>query len=187
MFIVRGILLFVSEARPINFFPGQLFQDMFTGKLGIFRAQFLWLLLFAVLAYLLLHRHRLGNHFFAVGGNREAAVAVGINVDRVKITAFMLSAFGATIAGIIDTTDVQAVTQEALAGLELQAIAVCVVGGLYLTGGRGNVIGIFLGACMVAVVRDVLFLARAPGFYMDMFFGAVIVLAVILNTLAAKR
>ena len=74
-----------------------------------------------------------------------------------------------------------------LAGLELQAIAVCVVGGLFLTGGRGNVIGILLGACMVAVVRDVLFLARAPAFYMDMFFGAVIVIAVILNTLAAKR
>ena len=187
MFVIRGILLFVSQARPINFFPGQLFQDIFIGKLGIFRAQFLWLLLFALLAYLLLHRHRLGNHFFAVGGNREAAVAVGINVDRVKISAFMLSALGATIAGIIDTTDVQAVTQQTLAGLELQAIAVCVVGGLFLTGGRGNVIGIFLGACMVAVVRDVLFLARAPGFYMDMFFGAVIVIAVILNTLAAKR
>ena len=187
MFVIRGVLLFVSQAKPINFFPGQLFQDMFTGKLDIFRAQFLWLLLFAVLTYLLMHRHRLGNHFFAVGGNREAAIAVGINVDRVKIIAFMMSAFGATVAGIIDATEVQAATPQALVGLELQAIAVCVVGGLFLTGGRGNVIGIFLGACMVAVVRDVLFLARAPGFYMDMFFGAVIVIAVILNTLVAKR
>ena len=186
-FIVRGVLLFASQARPINFFPSDFVQNLLTGKIGILQAQFLWFLLFAVLTYLLVHTHRLGNHFFAVGGNRDAATAVGINVDRVKVTAFILCSLGATVAGIISATRVNGVTPEASTNIELQAIAVCVVGGLFLTGGRGAVLGIVLGALLVNVIKDVLFLVRAPGLYLDMFFGAVIIVAVILNTLVARR
>ena len=188
-FIVRGILQFASSSRPINFFPGEFFEDLLTGKFlgGIFPTQFLWFVLFAVLAYLLVHKHRLGNHFFAVGGNREVAVAVGINVDRVKITAFLLCSLGATVAGIIGATRVNGVHPVGSTLLELEAIAVCVVGGLSLFGGRGAVIGIVFGAFFINLVRDVLFLAGAPGLYLEMFFGAVIVIAVILNTLVAKR
>ena len=186
-FIVRGVLLFASQARPINFFPGDFVQDFLTGSIGIMQAQFVWFLVFAVLVYLLVHTHRLGNHFFAVGGNRDAAIAVGINVDRVKIIAFILCSLGATVAGIISATRVNGVTPEASTNIELQAIAVCVVGGLFLTGGRGAVLGIIMGAFLVNIAKDVLFLVRAPGLYLDMFFGAVIMVAVILNSLVAKR
>jgi simple sugar transport system permease protein len=72
------------------------------------------------------------------------------------------------------------------AGLELQAIAACVIGGLSLSGGRGSVLGIFLGAALIYTIQDVLLLLRAPGFYLDIFVGALIVGAAILNQVAAR-
>ena len=59
--------------------------------------------------------------------------------------------------------------------------AACVIGGLALTGGRGSILGVFLGAALIYTIQDVLLLLRAPGFYLDIFVGALIVLAVILN------
>ena len=62
-----------------------------------------------------------------------------------------------------------------------------VIGGVIITGGRGAVLGIVLGACILQMVKDVLFLGRAPGCYLDRFVGVVIVVAVVLNMFAAKR
>jgi simple sugar transport system permease protein len=76
---------------------------------------------------------------------------------------------------------VGAITPTGSVGLELQAIAICVVGGLSLRGGRGTILGIALGAILFFTIQDVLLLLRAPGFYLDMFVGVVIILAVILN------
>jgi ribose/xylose/arabinose/galactoside ABC-type transport system permease subunit len=71
--------------------------------------------------------------------------------------------------------------------LELKIVAICIVGGVSLFGGRGAVLGIVLGAIILEMVKDVLILGRAPGFYLDIFIAVVIVLAVFLNTVVAKR
>jgi ribose/xylose/arabinose/galactoside ABC-type transport system permease subunit len=72
------------------------------------------------------------------------------------------------------------------AGLELEAVAVCVIGGILLSGGWGTIHGIVLGACLLFTIQDVLLLARAPGFYLDVFVGSIIVIAVSLNTAVAR-
>jgi simple sugar transport system permease protein len=71
--------------------------------------------------------------------------------------------------------------------MELEAIAACVMGGIALTGGRGSVVGIVIGAVMFHLVKDVILLARLPGFYLDLFVGLVIVFGVTLNQVAKKR
>ena len=131
--------------------------------------QFLWFLALAVVAYLILNKHRLGNRFYAVGGNREAAVAVGINVFRTKMIAFVLCSVFASIAGIISVTRQHSATVEPQYFLELEAIAICVMGGVLLTGGRGAILGIVLGTFILQMVKDVLILSQAPGFYLDVF------------------
>ena len=76
LFMIRSGSRVIGDMRPLSFLAGSdKFIDTFTGKIGIVPVQFLWFLAFAVLAHLLMTRHRLGNHFFAVGGNREAAAA----------------------------------------------------------------------------------------------------------------
>ena len=81
----------------------------------------------------------------------------------------------------------KAVTVEPQLFLELKIVAICVVGGVSLFGGRGAILGIVLGACILEMVKDVLILGQAPGFYLDMFIGIVIVVAVIFNTWARKQ
>ena len=103
------------------------------------QAQFLWFLGIAAVCYLFLNRHRLGNHFFAAGGNHEAALSVGINVVRTKMLAFVLCSGLATFAGIISTTRINSATSTPVLYLELEAIAICVIGGLALAGGRGAI------------------------------------------------
>ena len=94
---------------------------------------------------------------------------------------------GATLAGIVSTTRVSTVTASQGIGFELKAITVCVIGGLFLSGGRGTVIGIFVGACLMYTVEDVLLLLRAPGFYIEVFIGVILVGAVIVNTWLEDR
>ena len=124
---------------------------------------------------------------FATGGNRGAAEAIGINTGRVKLIGFAIAGGMAAVAGILATTRVGSVQPGQGAGLELQAIAACVIGGLSLRGGRGSIIGIFLGVLLIHTITDVLLLLRAPGFYLDMFIATLIVLAAIFNHLIERR
>ncbi len=186
MLVLRGVVRLLTAGQNVPFFPGDFFEGALTGSIGVLQAQFIWFMGIAVVGYLLLAHHKLGNHLYAVGGNLQSATAVGINVARVKIIAFMLSALGATVSGIMSATRVNAISPAAGPGLELQTIAVCVIGGVLLTGGRGTIIGIFLGAILIYTIEDVLFLSRAPGFYLDAFLGAIIIGAVVMNRTFAK-
>ena len=188
LFILRAGARIIANNRPLSFFPPDGFEDALTGRLGAYmQAQFLWFIGIAVVCYLFLNRHRLGNHFFAAGGNRDAALSVGINVVRTKLLAFVICSGLATFAGIISTTRINSATSTPVLFLELEAIAICVIGGLALAGGRGAIVGIVVGTFILQMVKDVIILAKLPGFYLDMFIGIVIVFGVVLNQLARKK
>jgi len=121
---------------------------------------------------------------YACGSNH---IAIGINANRAKVICFVLCAACAAFACVVSAVRVSAITPTGGVGLELQAIAACVVGGLSLNGGRGTAIGIALGAVLLFTIQDVLLLLRAPGYYLDMFIGAIIVIAVVLNHWVARR
>lgn len=183
----RGAVLLYNGAVQVRFDPEPAFTSLFSGTLFGINAAFIWIVLLVVGFHFLLHRHRFGNHVFATGGNRAAAEAIGINTRRVKLIAFAVAGGMAAMAGILATARVGSVQPGQGAGLELQAIAACVIGGLSLRGGRGSIIGIFLGVLLIHTITDVLLLLRAPGFYLDMFIATLIVLAAIFNHLIERR
>ncbi len=188
LFIIRSGARVIHGNKPLMFRADETFFDILTHKIfGVVPAQFVWFVIFAIIAYFILNRHRLGNRFFAVGGNAEAARSVGINVYWTKMTAFVICSLFATVAGILSVARQKAVTVEPQLYLELKIVAVCVVGGVSLFGGRGAVLGIFFGAIILEMVKDVLILGHAPGYYLEVFIGMVIVVAVIFNTWAQKR
>ncbi|WAH96209.1 hypothetical protein OW521_17540 [Arthrobacter sp. MMS18-M83] len=134
-------------------------------------------------AWIFLHRHRRGNHIFAVGGNQAAAKAISINPVFVKLMSFAI--FGllvgfTSILIAVQTTSVQPGTTN---DFTLMAVAAAVVGGCSLNGGRGSVIGMVIGAALIQVVQNGLILAQAPGFYIQLFVGIIIVVAAIFNKL----
>ncbi|MGV3550964.1 ABC transporter permease [Rhizobium sp.] len=183
----RGAVLLYNGAVQVRFDPEPAFTSLFAGTLFGINAAFIWILLLVVGFHLLLHRHKFGNHVFATGGNPGAATAIGINTGRVKLIAFGIAGGMAAVAGILATARVGSVQPGQGAGLELQAIAACVIGGLSLRGGRGTIIGVFLGVLLIHTMTDVLLLLRAPGFYLDMFIATLIVVAAIFNHLIERR
>jgi simple sugar transport system permease protein len=187
MMLLRGLILFSSGTQTRPFHPGSTFESLMTGSIGLVQVSFIWLLLVTFAAYLLMDHHRLGNHIYAVGGNRDAATAIGVKVLHVKLSAFVIAGAAAALSGIISTVRVSSVSPIQGQGLELQAIAACVIGGVSLYGGKGSMIGVFLGAAMLYNVQDILLLLRAPGFYLDTFIGAIILVAATLNRLIQKE
>jgi ribose/xylose/arabinose/galactoside ABC-type transport system permease subunit len=157
------------------------------GSLGPLEAAFLWFLALTLLAWALLHHHQLGNHIFAVGGNKQAATAIGIRPNLTKMIAFAIAGFCAAFSGILAAARVGAIQPGQGSGLELRAIAACVIGGLALSGGRGTILGVFLGAALIYTIQDILLLVRAPGFYLDIFVGILIAGAAILNEVVRQR
>lgn len=182
----RGMLQIISGGRTESMAPGGFFENIFAGNIGPIQAQFIWAIAIAAMGYLLLERHRLGNHIFGVGGNVESAKAIGVSPNTVKMACFIIVGVLAALAGVISTARVYSVSPDQGRGYELQAIAACVIGGVSLTGGSGSVLGIFLGTALLFTIQSVLLLLRAPGFYLDMFMGILIVVAVIFNRLTKK-
>lgn len=187
MWFWRGVILIVSQAVTESFYPSVFFTQLFTLNVGPIQIQFLWALLIAALCWFLLERHKVGNFFFGVGGNRNAASALGVNVGRVKIIAFGITGFLTAFAGIMSTVRINSISPIQGEGLELQAIAACVIGGTALMGGKGTILGAFLGSALMFTIQDILLLLQAPGFYLRMFVGIVIVIAAALNELLKKE
>ncbi len=187
MLFWQGMTLLYHGATSQRFEAGPAFTKMMAGSIGPFEAAFLWFLALTIAFWAILHHHKLGNHFFAVGGNKQAATAIGINPTRVKMIAFGMAGFCAAMSGILAASRVGAIQPGQGAGLELRAIAACVIGGLALSGGRGTILGVFLGSALIYTIEDILLLVRAPGFYLDIFVGLLIVGAAIFNEMVRQR
>jgi simple sugar transport system permease protein len=186
MMFWRGMLQILSGNESASMSPGGTFEAVFAGNIGPIQAQFIWAILIALLGSLLLERHKLGNHIFGVGGNVESARSIGVYPNTVKMICFVIVGLLASFAGVISTARVYSVSPDQGKGLELQAIAACVIGGVSLMGGEGSILGLFLGAALLYTIQDVLLLLRAPGTYLEMFMGILIVVAVIFNRYTKK-
>ncbi len=140
-----------------------------------------------VLAHFLLTNFKSGRFFYAVGGNVEAARLSGIAVDRVRILAFVICGFCAGIGGVLYWTKLG--TGSSLAGeaFELYAIAAVIIGGTSLSGGEGTVIGTFLGALIMGVLREGLVIREVSEHWQKVVFGAVIIGAVLFDSLRRRR
>lgn len=187
MLFWKGMIFFVHGAQAIKFEAEGLFLWLLAGKVGPVEVPFIWLIGLTFLFHLMLRHHRFGNLVLAVGGNRQAATANGVDPAQIKLICFALAGTCASLSGLISAARVGSVTPAQGGGLELQAIAAAVIGGVALTGGRGSMIGVFLGAALIYTIQDVLLLMRAPGFYLDIFVGALIVLAAITNQVVGRR
>lgn len=134
-----------------------------------------------VLSQILLKKTTYGRRAIAVGANEVAAKLSGVDPDKIRIIAYTLSGFSATIAGIV----MASLTQQAYAmnakGYELDVITALVVGGTSLLGGTGSVIGALIGAVMVGFINNGLNLLNMPSSYHPLATGVVILFALILN------
>ncbi|MEF2279651.1 ABC transporter permease [Deinococcus sp. YIM 134068] len=134
-----------------------------------------------------LRSYRSGREYYAVGSNVEAANLAGINVGRRVLTGFVLSGAIAGLAGVLYLARFGTVDAAAGTGLELQVIAAAVVGGVAITGGVGTVAGAGIGALLLGVIGSALVALRAPAFWQQAIQGALLLLAISVDIVLARR
>jgi simple sugar transport system permease protein len=192
MMFWKGFLYLFTKMMPINlraFLPaGSAFEQAFVAELGgLLPVQLLWFAGIAVALGLLLHSHRLGNWIYSTGGNPLAARAMGIDTDLVKVLCFVIVGLLCALSGLMETLRLESFYSTQGKGFELKAIAACVVGGTLLSGGRGGLVGVFLGVLVVELLENGLILMRVPVFGISAFIGLAVVLFVLLNSWIDRR
>jgi inositol transport system permease protein len=176
MFLIcRGIALWWSSGRPVSF-PTESYKFIGSGMMPV-----VWFLGLAVIFQLVLKFTVYGKHTYAIGSNEEAARMSGINVRRHKVLVYMIASMLAAFAGIVLSS--KGSTAQAGMGefYELFAIAMAVIGGISLQGGRGSIIGTVLGAMVLGVIRSGFTYVKLDGSYQLMAMGGIIIAAVVLD------
>lgn len=144
-----------------------------TGGLRIYMS-LIWFVLLAILFHYVLTGTRFGNWIQATGGNPGAARNRGVKVARVKVVLFMVSSVMAAFAGVISSVRVSAANPNSGTGYELEVIAMVVIGGTVLTGGRGTIMGTVLGVLILRLMRNGIVMIGVPGLAYNIFIGAII-------------
>jgi len=191
MTIVRGAALIYTKGRDINVItePAREAAYKFFGGGYIFSLPVPMVIMIAVfvVVYVILSHTAFGRHICAVGSNEQAAIYSGLNVNGIKIAVFTIVGLTAAIAAVIQTSQLMGVNSGTSGlGFELQVIAVVVLGGTSLRGGKAKLFGTMAGAILVAITNNGLNLHNTPIFYQYLVFGLILLLAVSMDGLKNK-
>lgn len=193
LLVVRGSALWLTSGFPQRTWDaGQqwlaqvLVGDFHIGGLRIYMS-LIWFILLAFIFHYVLTRTRFGNWIQATGGNPGAARNRGVPIQRVKVILFMLSSLMAAFAGIISSIRVSAANPNSGVSYELEVIAMVVIGGTVLTGGRGTIIGTVLGVLILRLMRNGIVLIGVPGLAYNIFVGAIILAMMALHSGLERR
>ena len=182
MSIARGLTLVYTGGRPISGFD-PTFRTIGGGRVGMIPVPVIIFLVIILIGYFILNKTTFGRYIYAVGGNKEAARLAGINTDAIKLKVYAISGFLAAVSGIILTSRLNSAQPTAGVAYELDVIAMVVLGGTSLTGGKGSVGGTLIGALIIGVLNNSLNLLGVASFYQEVAKGLVILVAVLLDSL----
>ena len=154
LYIYRGLNYQITKMQPVLGLPESL---KIIGYGGIFRIPYLVIIaaVLGVITHIILQYTKFGYDVHVVGGNKLAAIAAGININRIKITLFMISGLFCAIAGILVIARISAGRAVTGEGYEMYVLASIIIGGVSLFGGIGSVFGTFLGALLLTLQRDI--------------------------------
>ena len=187
---LRGLVLILTKEDTYK--PGvanTAFESIARGSIGTFlNYPLIIMLVLAVLFALMMKYTRIGRDFYVCGGNREAARMMGINVERAINISFILSGFTCAVSGIILAARLGSVSPLAGDGNEMYAIASCVVGGIYLSGGRGKVHGAFIGSMIIGLLTNIFNMQSwLSTFWESVITGSLVLIVVLLQKVSAMR
>ena len=194
LFLLQGVVVSIYNSQPIVAPVQEPFNAIFgenlygpTDSLWSWHGltaftPFLWTVVTVLAMALVLNRTTFGLHTIATGSNIIGAKEIGVRTDRIKLYNFMIAGGFAAAAGVINTAEFA--SADPLAGgpfLTLQAVAAAVIGGTSLLGGSGTAVGALVGAFVVATLNNGLVMMGAQATVSDIYLGAAIVLAMIMN------
>lgn len=189
MFVYRGIVYLLAYRAN-----GHLITKSITDRAylsiggnigGIYYMSFVWVLIIVV-SYLVLKKTRFGTYVYAVGTSRKSSLFSGINVGKIKIATFIISSMCAALAGVFMLAWQGSAGLDTGFGMEFQAIAAVVVGGIVLSGGRGDTLGVAIGSIFMIMIVNGLYKYGLPTQVQTIVYGAVIIVMSIFDSVYIK-
>jgi len=190
MQIGRSIAYAVSNGKSVGAFSDAAMSSWvfkIGNSIGPIPIQIFIMISLYIIAYVMMKKTRFGFEIYAAGGNKRAAKLAGINTDRTKIISFIIMGVLAAVAGMISIAYLKSVPTTAGSGREMDVIAAVILGGTSMTGGRGSILGTFLGAAIMAVVKNGMVLLSVPAFWQSGFIGIIIIVAVLMDTFITEK
>ncbi len=180
MSMMRGLAFAITGGETIRSLPEE-FLSIGQGSLAGIPIPVIAMAVFAVAIGILLKKSVWGRYAYAIGGNEQAAIYSGVNVERIKLIVYSLCGFAAGLAGVLFTARFGVGQSTAGLGYELDVIAAAVIGGVSLSGGRGTILGAVMGSLLMGILRNGLVLLNVSPYWQQFAIGVVIVLAVIMD------
>jgi simple sugar transport system permease protein len=189
-FFWRGAVLVLSQGQSgtLVYTKESLLHPVLVGKLfGVIPMQMVWLIITAVICWILLNRTRFGAHIYLIGDNAESAKLMGVNTGRVRIQAFMLVGIIAAFAGVVASLHVTYFWPSLGDGYLLRTLASVFLGGTSVFGGVGTIFGTFIGAFIIGAIEAATVAIGLTGFWTQLIYGLIIVLSVTMHAYLRRR
>jgi simple sugar transport system permease protein len=188
-FLFRGLtlVLVAGKSSALVETKSSSAYGLLAGKLFGIPMEFYWLALVAVVAWLLLNRHKVGQNAYTIGDNRLAATLMGVPIRRTRILLFVLTGLAAAFAGLMNSLEVVNFYPNMGAGYLLPTLAAVFVGGTSVFGGRGSIWGTFIGAFMIGGIAAGIAAVGLTDYYTNLIYGAVILVSVSIHALLQRR
>lgn len=183
---LRGLTLFLTDAKQVSGFPGAVTWLGSANFLNI-PVCFIAVVVISVVISRILNKTASGREIYSVGGNQEAARLAGINIDWTLTLTYVMSGLLCGIAAVILVGRVGATYPLAGEGYEMDAVAACVIGGASFNGGKGTMAGTFVGAIIMAEIKNGLNLLGAASDIQQIVVGIVVILAVMVDVIRTQQ
>ncbi len=185
--IFRGLTLIITNGYPVYGIPKE-YNIIGLGKIaGFFPiCAAIWIVCLIIMQ-IVLKKTKFGQYVYAVGGNERSAWLSGVNTNKIIIISYVISGFFASLGGLILLLRVQLANATAAEGYELTAIASCVIGGIAMEGGKGNIIGTFFGTLIMGMIINIIQLTGISSYWEKAVTGMIILGAVGLTTILNHR
>ena len=197
LLVVRGAALLLTQGFPQRTWKaeGALLSEILVGDIRVptpwgdlrLYMSLFWFAAFAVILGYVLMSSKYGNWIQAAGGNPMAATARGVRVARTKTTLFILTAVLAAYSGITSSIRVSAANPNSGDGYELEVIAMTVIGGTVLSGGKGTIIGTIIGVLLLRVMRNGIVMVGVDALAYKVFIGGIILGMMALHSFMSQR
>ncbi len=186
MQIFRGVSYILSKSKTITISnPGMRWIGRGT-TLGIPNALILFILFVGIFFFIAKYTV-FGRRLYIIGGNSQAAYLSGINVSRTVFLVYVLNGLVAGVSGLILSSQIGAAMPQSGTGIEFEVISAVILGGTSLAGGKGSLIGTFIGGLLLATLNNGMVMLNIPSYWQAVIIGVVLVFAVSFDVIKNRR
>ena len=189
-FFWRGVVMVVTNGNGIGLTPVRetVLSDLMVGRIGgVIPAQFVWTIIFAVVTWFVLNRHKAGAHVYLVGDNVESARLMGVNVARTKMLVFAIVGVAAAFAGFVVSVEVLYFWPTLGDGYLLNTLASVFLGGTSVFGGTGTIFGTFVASFIIGAINAGIVASGLTGFWTQLIYGLIVVVSVSLQAIVRRK